>query len=370
MHEWVQIFIDVLIVGMAAVLIVFTLLLFILHIISTSNRIRVERIKRWIMRILSVNQDLEYRREQIYHLIKQDSEIKTLRDIRGIRSGRGTIALSMVVADVTPEQREQLRGIILHDEWYAAHVHKKLRSGNSAQVGVFTKLIADLKLTGFEDEVFENLYRFMSLADLQEISMLALFMCGCEDRLLTLFADKSFRIILSFRQLQEVFDNYSGDRARLYHELLDLDCDVYVTRVCIRGVGAEGLYDMCPKIEPYLSSGNVNVMIETIRSLGKLRYRPAADVIRERTKHEVWSVRSTAVTALFEICPDDCYEELLSCLCDREWWVRFHAAEALSEIRGHESLIADVKALGDRFAYEMMNYMLERKRLLSTEVPA
>ncbi|MBQ3379709.1 MAG: HEAT repeat domain-containing protein [Clostridia bacterium] len=370
MHEWVQIFIDVLIIGMAGILILFTLLLFILHIISTSNKIRVERIKRWIMRILSVNQDLEYRREQIYSLLDEKGEKKTLRDIKGIRSGRGTVALSMVVADITPEQRDTLRNMILRDEWYGAHIHKKLHSGNVAQVGVFTKLIADLKLTGFEDEVYENLYRWNSSADIQEISMLALFMCGCEEKLISLFSDKKFRIILSFRQLQELFDNYAGDHAKLYHELLGIDCDVYVTRVCIRGVGAEEIRDMCHEIEPYLSSENINLMIESIRSLGKMRYRPAADVIRERTKHSAWSVRSTAVTALSQICPDDCYDHLLSCLCDSEWWVRFHAAQALSELSGHESLLADARALGDKFAYEMMNYMLERKRLLAAEVPA
>ncbi len=46
MHEFVQSLVDVLIVVMGSILILFTLSLIILHIITTSNNKRVERIKK------------------------------------------------------------------------------------------------------------------------------------------------------------------------------------------------------------------------------------------------------------------------------------------------------------------------------------
>ena len=370
MHELIQTIVDLLIVGMAAILIVFTVALIILHIIMTSNDKRVERIKKRILRMLSTAQDLEYLREQIYGLLETDDGVYSLRSIRGIRSNRGTIALSIVVEEVNQEKKDKLRGIIMRDSWYIEHMHKKLHSRSDERVGVFTKLIADLQVPGFEDDVYANLYRWKSKAETQEISLLALFVCGCEEKLLSLFYDPGFPLILSFRQVQELFTFYSGDHQELYRRLLGTDCDNYVIRACIHGIGTEGCEELSPLVAPYLDSDNINLIIESVRTLGKLCYEPALERIRELTSHQVWNVRSTAATALAAISPETCYDDLLRCLCDREWWVRFHAAEALDSLPGHADLMEDAASLGDRFALDMMRYIRERSMILGKGVPA
>jgi len=370
MHAWIQTVVDVLIVVMSSILLLFTLGLIVLHVITTSNSKRVEKIKQRILRMLSVSQDLEYLRGQIYQVLDPDSPLKSLREIRGISSARGTVAMTIVVEEVSDEQRELLRSIILRDEWYREHIRKTLRSRNYDLAGVFTKLIAELKLPGFEQEVLANLYRWPKRADNQEIGLLALFMCGCGELLIRLFSDPAFHLILSFRSLQELFACYSGDHETLFRELLALPCDQYVIRACIRGIGTERLESLCETILPYLQGDHTNLLIDTVRTLGLLRYAPAAESIRAHTAHPVWSVRSAAATALAQIAPDDCREDLLRCLCDREWWVRFHAAEALCTIPGRETLLEDAEALNDRFAFEMTRYILERNRLLGGEVSA
>ncbi len=370
MHAWIQTTVDVLIVVMAVILALFTVTLVILHIITTSNNIRVQRIKKRIMRMLSVNQDLEYLRGRIYELLDPEGEVRSLREIRGIQSSRGTIAMTMVVEEADPERKELLRQLILRDTWYCGHIRRNLKSGNIDHVGVFTKLVADLQLPDYEEEVYANLYRWTKSAENQEISMLALFLCGCRDKLIALFTDPNFHLILSFRQLHELFDCYAGDHADLYRELLARDCDLYVKRACVRGIGHENAVELSPLLEPYLNSDQMNLLIDSIRSVGSLRYRPAEDVIRQHTSHIEWIVRSVAVTGLASIAPENCYEDLLRCLCDSEWWVRFHAAEELSRLPGHEDLMEDVTRLGDRFAFEMMRYILERNDLLGQEVTA
>ena len=370
MHTWIQTMVDVLIIVMASILILFALGLIVLHIITTSNSKRVEQIKRRIMRMLSVKQDLEFLREQIHQLLDQNGEVHSLEDIRGIQSNRGAIAITIVVDEINESQRELLRSIILQDQWYMAHIRKKLHAGNSDWVGVFTKLVAELRLSVLDEEVLANLYRWPKKADNQEISLLALFMCASRDKLLTLFSDPSFHLILSFRSLQELFACYTGDHAELCRMLLGKSPDSYVTRSCIHEIGTREMTELCPLVMPYLRSENVNILVDSIRTLGRLRYSPAEESIRRYTSHPEWCVRSTAATALSEIAPDRCYEELLRCLCDREWWVRFHAAEALSKLPGHPSLMADVQALNDRFAFEMMRYIQERNELLREEVKA
>lgn len=370
MHTWIQATVDVLIVVMAVILALFTVTLLILHIITTSNNIRVERIKKRIMRMLSVSQDLDYLRGQIYELLDPEGEIRSLREIRGIQSSRGIIAMTMVVEEADPVRKELLRKLILQDAWYCGHIRRNLRSRNMDQVGVFTKLAADLQLPDYEEEIYRNLHRWTENAENQEICLLALFMCGCKEKLIALFTDPGFRLILSFRQLHELFDCYTGDHTDLYRALMAQDCDLYVKRACIRGIGNEAAEELSPLLEPYLTSDHMNLLIDSVRSAGKLRYRPAEDVVRRHTAHREWSVRSVAVTALASIAPEGCYEDLLRCLCDPAWWVRFHAAEALSRLPGHEDLMEDVTRLGDRFAYEMMHYILERNTLLGQEVTA
>ena len=364
MHDFVQTMVDVLIIVMGAVLILFTLALVVLHILTTTNNKRVEKIKKKIMRMLSATQDLEYLRGRIYELLDPDGQVHTLREIRGIRSNRGTIALSIVVEEVDREKRDRLRGIIEKDGWYTAHMHAKMRSRNEDAVGVFTKLIAELQVSGFEEDVFNNLYHAKNKVETQEISLLALFTCGCRDKLIHVFTDPGFRLVLSFRPVQELFMHYTGERRDLYEQLLGHACDGYVIRSCIHGIGAEGFEELCPLVMPYLDSDNMNLVTESIRTLGRLHYEPALEKIRAYTSHETWWIRSAAVTALASISPDTCYSDLMRCLCDREWWVRMHSAEALNSLPDHPDLLEAVAALGDCFAYDMMRYIRERGRIL------
>ncbi len=364
MHEFVQSLVDVLIVVMGSILILFTLSLIILHIITTSNNKRVERIKKRILRMLSAVQDLEYLRDRIYELLDPEGQIYSLGEIPGIRSNRGTIALAIVVEEVDQEKKDRLREIIAKDSWYTAHVHKKIRSRNEDAIGVFTKLVADLQIPGFEDDVFANLYHVRNKVEIQEISLLALFTCGCRDKLIHLFSDRNFKLLLSFRPVQELFSHYAGDHQDLYGALLRLDCDGYVIRSCIHGIGNKGLVKICPLVMPHLDSDNINLVTESVRTLGRLHYEPALEKIRSYTSHEAWCIRSAAVTALASISPDTCFADLMRCLCDKEWWVRLHAAEALDSLPGHPELLEEVAALGDPYALDMMQYIRGRNNIL------
>ncbi len=364
MHVWIQSAIDILIIVMASILVLFTLGLIVLHILTTTNNKRMARIKQHILRMLSVSQDLEYLRGKIHQLLEKDGETTSLKEIRGIRSNHGIIAMTVVAEESSPEQQLRLRSMILRDQWYIAHIHKQMGSRNPDKVGLFTKLIAEMRLPDFEPDIMNELHRWPSRADNQEIALLALFRCGCEKELISLFGDPSFRLVISFRALQELFAIYNGDETSFCRSLLEMDCDSYITRACIRSVGIHESKELCAAVEPFLSSENTNLVIDAIRTLGMLHYRGAAEAIRGFTSHPAWIVRSVAATALFQTAPDDCYDDLLRCLCDREWWVRFHAAEALGDMPDHPHLMEDVKAMNDRFAFEMMRFILERNALL------
>ena len=354
MHDWIQAVVDVLVVVMATILVLFTVGLGLLHLVMKANNWYIEQIKKRILDMLDAAQDAD----------DTQADAPTLKSIPYVRTELGTIAMARAVNEMSPQRRELLRSIILADNWYSLHLHRCLATRSYDKAGIYTKLIADLQLPGFEKDVLRNLHRWPTHADNQEIGLLVLFVCGCHDELVELFTDKSFKLTLSFRSLQELFANYAGDHAQLYRDLLGIDCDLYVTRACIRGIGEDGLVELCPLVAEYLTSENMNLDIDVIRTLGNLGYTPAADAIREYTNHEQWSVRSVAVSALAELEPDSCYDQLLRGLCDPEWWVRFHAAEALAKHWDAQKLLDDVEALDDRYAFEMMRYIIERNEIM------
>ena len=77
-----------------------------------------------------------------------------------------------------------------------------------------------------------------------------------------------------------------------------------------------------------------------------------------------WEIRCAAVDALAVLDSKGCYKAILPCLCDPVWWVRFHAAEALALLPCRERLLEDVRKSGDRYAREMLQYIIERNLIL------
>lgn len=363
MHQFIQQTVDILVLVMAGILALFTLGLAAVHFVTNAEQKSIQRIRRQLLRLVNVQAHIEYIRGRIYSLLDPEGEVVSLREIRGIRSRRGVQVLEMVAREVSGAQAETL-SLAVRDEWYSAYLTKKLASRDQDTAILAEKLIAELRAPGYTELIERNLRRWSGNADAQQIGLLALFMRGQEEVLVRLFSDPDFRLILSFRTLQELFHCYGGDHEALYRALLAGCRDQYVRRACIRGVGLDGCADLCGELLPYLESENLNLRLEAVRTLGRLEYAPAADAVRAFTRHASWEERSAAADALVRMDPEGCYDDLFRCLCDREWWVRFHAAEALVSLPCREKLLADAGSCGDRFAFEMVRFMVERETIL------
>ena len=230
---------------------------------------------------------------------------------------------------------------------------------------LITKLIGQLQIPGYTSDIEKNFMRWTKDAMVQEIGLLTLFMLGQRDQVIRLLSDPQFRILLSFRTLHELFLHYHGDCAEFYKMLFPKAQDQYVRRACIRGIKDNNCKELCEMILPELSSPHMNVRLEAMRTLGRLGYTPAAGTIRELTRHEAWEVRCAAVDALASLDCEGCYDTILQCLYDRVWWVRFHAAEALAALPCRDTLLSDVRTSGDRYAQEMLQYVIERDGILA-----
>ena len=365
----VQQVLNVMIIIMASFLILFTLLLIVLHFITNAVNKRMQQIRQQILRLISPDAQIEYMKGQIYEVINGDTEKITLRKIRGIRSQRGIQVLEMISHIVEGLQRTLLLQVVQED-WFSSYLKKVVTGRNQSAALLAGKLIAQLGITNYGDDIENNLRRWPGSPSVQEICFLVFFMQGAGERLVRILSDPEFDLVLSFRTLQELFSYFPGNRSELYRSLLTCAQDQYVKRACIRGIGMEGYTDMCEMIVPYLSSQNQNIQIETIRTFGRLKYTPVFAQIVTMTQNDKWEVRCAAVDTCAQLDPQHCYDPILKCVCDKEWWVRFHAAEVLVTLPCREKLLDDVQASNDRYAYEMIQYMIERETILKGGIVA
>ena len=366
-HQIVQQIVDGMIVVMAGILIVFTVALVLVHFITNARQERMRRIREQVLRLVSVNAQIDYLKGQIYEIVNTAEKAATLRSIRGIRTHRGLQVLELVSREVDCQQAAVLRDAVA-DPWFAAYLQKKLRGRNRDMVLLTMKLLGQLQISGYEDDIEQNLRRFPRDTAVQEIGLLALFLQGRQAQIVQLFAEKEFQIVLSFRSLHELFVHYQGEKCAFYQEILSGDCDPYVYKACIRAAGEDGCTALCPLIVQELEAPQLNVLLEAIRTIGRLGYLPATEQIRRLTQHTAWEVRCAAVDALLCLDRAGCYDAILACLYDKEWWVRFHAAEALVTLPCRAQLLADVQASGDQYAQEMLQYIIERDALLAKGV--
>lgn len=90
--------------------------------------------------------------------------------------------------------------------------------------------------------------------------------------------------------------------------------------------------------------------------------RPRVEVL---CAHPDWQVRSYAALALGRLGDARDRRLLVSMLSDREWWVRYRAAQALLELPGVDAVAAQAlqKALTDRYARDMVAQVLAERTL-------
>jgi HEAT repeat protein len=106
-----------------------------------------------------------------------------------------------------------------------------------------------------------------------------------------------------------------------------------------------------------LGSGDVEVLAAALK---RVRSPSLAAAVRPLARHEAWTVRTQAASALGRVGTPGDRDLLVGMLTDRQWWVRYRAAQSLLSGRFGEpaEVRALATALGDRFARDMVEQVL------------
>ena len=329
----------------AILLIVFSILIFF-HIFSEIKNKRNLKLSQKLITLL----DNEKKRES------------AIQKKKALFSANGLRILLSVSYKLNSEQKEALRKI-LSGKKFSDYFRNNLTFKKQPLALLTTRIIAEYKLDFFTPEILLNLKRWESDSEAQQVGLLALFANGRNKELLQLFANEDFKFHISFRTTQELIENLQGDKVEFFKALLSKKCDIYIYRACIQSIGKENLKELSEYVTSFLSSKNLNLLISTTRALGDLNYKPAKEKLEELLKESEWELTCVIVEALAKIDPKGCYETILPFVFHKEWWVRYRTAESLVSISDKEKLLSDIKKHNDKYADEIISYMIQKKEL-------
>ncbi len=91
-------------------------------------------------------------------------------------------------------------------------------------------------------------------------------------------------------------------------------------------------YQVLEVLQAYAKDVDVDIRSTALRALSALQHPAAADVVRRGLADMSWQVRAVAAKAAGRIGLQDCLSALNFLMDDRNWWVRFRAAEALLKL--------------------------------------
>lgn len=114
---------------------------------------------------------------------------------------------------------------------------------------------------------------------------------------------------------------------------------------------------------------NKELRISAIRYFAKYRYEPALKHLYAFATEEspVWEYRAIAAFALGNYPAEETGRLLKKLLCDRNWYVRYNAADSLERLGIRYEEMIDIFEGRDRYAAEMLRYRFDRKKLKNTE---
>ncbi|MBC53733.1 MAG: hypothetical protein CMQ34_15355 [Gammaproteobacteria bacterium] len=103
-------------------------------------------------------------------------------------------------------------------------------------------------------------------------------------------------------------------------------------------------YHVLPVLLGYARHDDAELRAAALRALSALQHPAAADVVSRGLRDMSWQVRAVAAKAAGRIGLQECLSPLNFLIDDRNWWVRFRAAEALCKLGDEGIAVLQVRA--------------------------
>ena len=259
--------------------------------------------------------------------------------------------------DIPPDKLETL-GLFYKELNPILFYAQRLEKGNCYEKSYAARRLADFMATDKTEDICRLLDHqnadlvynaAMALSELADADSVVLFAKKCE-------TNRNY----SHRVLLELFQAYSGDRAKLVRRLYE-ECNDYIKATAVKAYTPDCIEELAGLYTEGLAGKDTNLKIACVKALaqfGKPEYEQKMSIA---LNDKNWVVRLAAVSGLEKIGTKAALESLLSATQDAEWWVRNAAARAIVNI--DFNLIYVEKALSgyDKYAADAVKNALYKQ---------
>ena len=232
-----------------------------------------------------------------------------------------------------------------------------LKANNRYTVGYACRRLADFDAYDYLGRILE-----LSQGKNREVAYHAAmavsrygYAAGVADFILRIENDKKY----SFRLVNELFDNFSADKAELASMVFE-QCGEYMKINVIKAISRYRLSAFEPLYIEGMSSKNSSMRIACVKALGELENPANEQLLLIATHDRDWVVRSSAVKGLGKLHTPNALTGIKEAAKDKEWWVRQAAASALIQMNVSLSDIEDILNGYDKYAADAVKYALYR----------
>ncbi|NJP38259.1 HEAT repeat domain-containing protein [Alkalicoccus luteus] len=262
------------------------------------------------------------------------------------------------LATITENTGEQARLQQFAEQELLPVYKKRLRKGNWAERMNTLYFIEDLQLSQMADAVDAHINRLRPGTEEHRQAVRTLATLGHTGAVDELLREEVSGTV--FRK--EILRRLPEEELRHLVNRLDADNHPELYQALLVHVGERGLLEFLPDVERALSHSNMEVRLKAMKSIGAYQYMNQPELIHPFFHSEHWEERMFACKTAAVLSLENRREELLELLADREWWVRYAAAEALQSFSDGEILLEYARHNHeDRFARDMAARTLTAK---------
>lgn len=235
---------------------------------------------------------------------------------------------------------------------------KMLDEGDDYHKGYALRRLADLGAEEYRDRMIEFLddknrdlayNSAMALVQFGDVENVAHYIMRIED-------DRKY----SGRIINEIFDDFKGDRSELAKSLFE-QCNDYMKSTIIKAVVRYKIEEFRPMYIEGFSGKDFGMKVACIKALAAFGNPGDEQLLQIAAQDKEWVIRASAVRGLSLLHTKSALDTVKVALTDKEWWVRQTAAKAITEMDISPRDLEDILGGYDRFAADAVKSVLYKK---------
>ncbi|MFR5875042.1 MAG: HEAT repeat domain-containing protein [Eubacterium sp.] len=260
------------------------------------------------------------------------------------------------------QQRQKILDEIYNEIEPIKRLREMLKKCNKYEKSYVLRLLSDFNATEAVDDIKE--YLDSKNTTLQYNAGMTLSALGDEQSVITFLEKCENNTKFSHRIIIELFNNYSGDKAKLIRKYFETskNIDDYMKATIIKAVKddcLESLKDIY--IEGFYGKSQ-QIRVACVKAMASLGTADLEQQLITASKDKDWVMRLSSLPGLKKICSAECIEAVKQITADEQWWVRKRAAQCLVEMDSSMKYVEEVIKGYDRYAADAVKECLYKVR--------